>query len=171
MIRPDKCGPMDREHFTDAFGVVLEGANRPLPREMLEAPIYLENDDGSTTTLHFTDHPLGRIIVAAQDYFASNDADDQEHLNFLYRFEGLHALIQHGVLGNWVRTSTDGQAYEVPLVVLHAAAEVPMTKKGRFPRQAFLRKVQQIMDQDWQLPEFRSEQVSGNQVASRAPDR
>jgi len=148
MLRPDKCDPMDRERFTDAFGAILEAAARPLPRDMLENPICLENDDGSTSTLHFTDHPLRRLIVAAGDYFASDDADNQEHLNFLYRFEGLQCLIQQGVLGDWVHASTDGQAYEMHPAVLDAAAEVPMTKKGRFPRQAFLRKVQQIVDED-----------------------
>jgi len=98
-----------------------------------------------------------------REYFASNDDDDQEHLNFLYRFGGLYALIGHGVLSEWVPTNADGQAYEVHAAVLHAAAEVPMTKKGRFPRQVFIRKVQQIIDEDWRLPEFRSEQESGAQ--------
>jgi hypothetical protein len=147
MRRPDKCDPMDRERFADAFCAILEAAKRPLPREMLENPIHLTDDDGSTITLQFTDRFLGRIMVAAMDYFA-DDADDEDHLNFLYRFEGLQALIQQGVLDDWVHLSTDGQAYEMHPAVLDAAAEVSMTKKGRFPRQAFLRTVQHIADED-----------------------
>jgi hypothetical protein len=154
MIRPDKCDPMDRERFTEAFVAILEASERPLPPDIVEDPIYIDNEDGSMTTLHITDHPLGRIVIAAREYFASNDDDDQEHLNFLYRFGGLHALIGNGALSEWVPQSADGQAYEVHAAVIHAAAELPMTKKGRFPRQAFIRKVQQIMDQDWRLPEF-----------------
>ena len=147
MLRVDKFEPMDREHFTNAFVAILEAAKRPLSPEISDNPICLNDEDGSTTTLNFTDHPLGRFLVAVGDYFDSNNVHDQEDLNFLSRFGGLQALIQHGVLGKWVQTSTDGQAYEVHPAVLHAAAEVPMTKKGRFPRQAFLRKVQQIMDE------------------------
>lgn len=84
--------------------------------------------------------PIMTVIDAAQGHFG----DDSTHVkSFLYRFWALMDLVSKGQLAPWV--SDDSQQQQLHPALLLAAAEVRMTKKGRFPAKRFVQHVEEII--------------------------
>jgi hypothetical protein len=141
MPRPDKCGAIDRQRFKAAYAMMTEAIDRPLPAAVQDEPLWVEVAPGHVKELYLTDHPVNRMMFAAQEYFAD---DEETWLTFMCRVSALMRLMQQGVLAAWVEPTEDGSAPEVEDAVLYAAADVPLNKNGIFPRQVFLQRVWQL---------------------------
>lgn len=102
--------------------------------------------EGAVSALqHTTDPPEGAdpimtVVDAARGHFG----DDNVHVkSFLYRFWALMDLVTKGQLAPWV--SDVNQQQQLHPALLLAAAEVRMTKKGRFPAKRFVQHVEEII--------------------------
>lgn len=84
--------------------------------------------------------PFATVVRAAEAHFGG---DGERAKSFLYRFWALMDMVTKGQLTPWVTTENETQRLHP--VLLLAAAEARMTKKGRFPAKRFVQYVEEVI--------------------------
>ncbi len=140
--------PMPWRDFVLGFQVATHALDNP---NLEGIPKPANADDPLGRKIHATQmaiqrDPFLRVLSAVQEYFGQG----YEYLGcFNHRFWALMQLVRRGHLEAWLTTSEEApEVQQFHPAVLLAAAELKLTKNGRFPVNQFLHRVEEILHEE-----------------------
>ena len=147
---PNNLEPMDREQFSFAFSIAIEAAHRSMPVKNPEqfSLNILDDKDKNITKISLTDNPLNRAGIVVIEHFGD---DLFQFHNFMMRFMAIINLFDKKAAKDWIKNDPeDPDLSWIHPTFIYSAAEVGLKKNGNFPVRAFLKKVQEIANKEFE---------------------
>jgi hypothetical protein len=139
VVKPEQSVPFDPLEFRLTLMFAMEAGRKPSPGfRPTELKLRLKEEDGTSKTLQFTDIPINRFGVAVLQRYGRRT---KKYSSFMFRVFALMDLIRSGVLSPYYYRPAhrEGEPSELHDAVLDVAASHPLTAKGGFEREAFLK--------------------------------
>lgn len=143
----DHLPPIDPDEFATAFNWAMNAASgRAIIADPSDLRLGFRGIDGGIHEIRFTDTVLARITIAMKERYGDNT---EKYVSASGRIFALLRLLQSGELSDWIRPDpSDPGNYEIHPSLVEAASNVRLTRNCTFPRDEFLRTVEQLASQD-----------------------
>ena len=135
-------GPMPWQDFVLGFEVAneaLQSLNEPALRPPFVQPV---SHPGRRDPFRWVSVAVARHFGPTYPHLAS----------FQHRFWGLMQLLDSGSVSEWVQSGEDAAQRRLHPAVLLAAAEVRLTRNGKFPARRFASRVEEIIRTELDAP-------------------
>lgn len=138
--RPHEALAFDPKEFAYVFDLAMHASMRKVDvNKPSKQGFSIVEEDGSIHEYRLGDTPMNRAILAVRDHFSG---EQKKSYSAMLRIFALTDLMNSNALSQWTRETEEGR--EIHNAVLDAAATVNLTKKGKFPRDKFLKEVARI---------------------------
>lgn len=143
--KPETTPPLDEDEFRSAFNFAMLALTRKIPTpNPADRTFTFEEDDGTLATYRLTDRPWGRALTALADRYRGSR---EKYFAVCNRISAVLDLIDTGALDKWARKAEGGR--NVHDAIFDAAAAAPLTRKGEFQPESFIKEVERIVDEKY----------------------
>lgn len=134
-VKPESCQPLSYEEFEFAFALAMQAGYLKVPVYPRAYGVNLQEGDGSVSRLVLTDIPENRAAIAVKQHFGE---EYEKFQSFMWRFFALIDILHDPRAAGWIEDDPDDpEAQRMAVVVVNAAATVPLNKQGKFLRKRF----------------------------------
>jgi hypothetical protein len=139
MIEPHEALVFDPQEFLNTFNFAMHAmirkndANKPSKWGFTS-----EEEDGSLVRYQFSDTPMNRATMTVRDIY-----EGDQFISYMHRLKALLDIVEDEGIAKWRKRVEGG--YDIDDAVVMAAAIVPLTEEGDFPRDRFFQEIERIV--------------------------
>lgn len=134
---------VDWQQLKGAFGAAAEALVAAIPPDLSPIEVSLSKD--RSVSVRLTDSPMARSAIACADWFPAG-ADAESGILRIWALLALLPQIPTAVLFEPVEEAAREDDPAMRDEIFIVAATIPLTRRGKFPPEKFLRQVRTLIE-------------------------